>query len=61
MRICSSSRRQHHLVYIPLDVLSNEEVIDSQPFAVNLFTTGESDITPQTISLGGTEVTTDVE
>ncbi len=42
-----------------LDVLSNEEVIDSQPFAVNLFTTGESDITPQTISLGGTEVTTD--
>jgi hypothetical protein len=42
-----------------LDILNGDKVIQSQPFAVNLFDPGESDIAPvQQLKLGGTTIAT---
>jgi hypothetical protein len=44
-----------------LDVLAGGEVIQSAPFAVNLFDAGESDITPQAAIVVGGAATTEAE
>jgi len=47
-----------------LEIITGGEVTQSQNFAVNLFTTGESDITPvaeDALQLGGTAVETETE
>jgi hypothetical protein len=54
----------HQLGVYLLEIITNDEVTQAQNFAVNLFTTGESDITPipkDSLQLGGTATDAETE